>query len=103
VHLDQFRYRQQMAFARAEREVFDVEAEIDRQPLAVRPRIVRAVNNWGVGITIVIGKLHIDIPAKGGLKLHEIRRSERKLSRFRASPERPVSALRLKPQLADRP
>jgi hypothetical protein len=53
-----------MAFARAEREVFDVEAEIDRQPLAVRPRIVRAVNDWRVSITIVIGKLHIGIPAR---------------------------------------
>jgi len=46
-----------MTFARAEREVFDVEAEIDRQPLAVRPGVVRAVNDRRVGITIVIGKL----------------------------------------------
>jgi hypothetical protein len=56
-----------MTFARAEREVFDVEAEINRQPLAVRPGIVRAVNDRRVRITIVIGELHISVPAKRGL------------------------------------
>jgi hypothetical protein len=61
------RYGQQVTFACAEREVFDVEAEIDRQPLAVRPRVVRAVNDRRVSITIVIGKLRMGIPAKRGL------------------------------------
>src|ERR1700730_16839463 len=51
-------YGQEMTFARAEREVFDVEAEIDRQPLSVWPGVVRAVNYRRVSITIVIGKLH---------------------------------------------
>src|SRR6516162_4728332 len=47
-----------MAFACAECEVFDVEAEIDREPLAVRPRVIRAINDRRVSITIVIGELH---------------------------------------------
>jgi hypothetical protein len=55
-----------MTFARAEREVFDVEAEIDRQPLSVWPGVVRAVNYRRVSITIVIGKLHFGIPLKRG-------------------------------------
>jgi hypothetical protein len=34
-----------MTFARAEGKMFDVEAEIDRQPLSVWPGVVRAVND----------------------------------------------------------
>src|SRR3981081_2019728 len=59
-------YGQEMTFARAEREVFDVEAEIDRQPLSVRPGVVWTVNDRRISIAIMIGKLHIGIPAKLG-------------------------------------
>src|SRR5262249_8885201 len=45
------------------RKMFDVEAEIDRQPLSVRPGVVWAVNYRRVRIAIMIRKLHIDIPA----------------------------------------
>src|SRR6516165_992050 len=55
---------QEMTFARTEREMFDVEAEIDREPLAVRPGVVRAVNDRRVSITIVIGKVHLGIPSE---------------------------------------
>jgi hypothetical protein len=55
-----------MTFARAEREVFDVEAEIDRQPLSVWPGVVRTVNDRRISIAIMIWKLHIGIPAKLG-------------------------------------
>src|SRR6185369_87886 len=59
-------YGQEMTFARAEREVFDVEAEIDRQPLSVWPGVVRTVNDRRISIAIMIWKLHIGIPAKLG-------------------------------------
>src|SRR5689334_7858110 len=36
---------QEMAFAGAEGEMFDVEAEIDGQPLSVRPGVVRPVDD----------------------------------------------------------
>jgi hypothetical protein len=55
-----------MTVAGAEREVFDVEAEIDRQPLSVRPGVVRTVNDRRISIAIMIWKLHIGIPAKLG-------------------------------------
>jgi hypothetical protein len=55
-----------MTFACAEGEVFDVEAEMDRQPLSVRPGVVRTVNDRRVSIAIMIWKLHIGIPAKLG-------------------------------------
>src|ERR1700676_4438438 len=55
-----------MTFARTEREVFDVEAEIDRQPLSVWPGVVRTVNDRRISIAIMIWKLHIGIPAKLG-------------------------------------
>jgi hypothetical protein len=58
-----------MTLARAERKVFDIEAEIDCQPLAIWPRVVWAINDWRVSITIVIGKLHMGIPAKRGLRV----------------------------------
>src|SRR5215468_10608712 len=48
------RHRQQVPIARAEGEMLDVEAEIDRQPLAAGPGIVRPLDDRGVGITIVI-------------------------------------------------
>src|SRR4029078_10172954 len=56
----------EVPFARAEREVFDVEAKIDRQPLSVRPGIVRTVDDRGIGIAMMVGKLHADIPAGPG-------------------------------------
>src|ERR1700680_4387589 len=59
-------YGQEMTFARAEREVFDVEAEIDRQPLSFWPGVVRPVNDRRISIAIMIRKLHIGIPAKLG-------------------------------------
>src|SRR6266436_2132972 len=59
-------YGQKMTFARAEGEVFDVEAEIDRQPLAIWPGVVRTVNDRRISIAIMIWKLHIGIPAKPG-------------------------------------
>jgi hypothetical protein len=55
-----------MTFARAEREVFDVEAEIDRQPLSFWPGVVRPVNDRRISIAIMIWKLHVGIPAKLG-------------------------------------
>src|SRR3954453_22714432 len=55
-----------MTFARAEREMFDVEAEIDGEPLSVRPGVVRAVNDRRVSVAIMIWKLHIGFPAKLG-------------------------------------
>src|SRR5262249_22315729 len=59
-------YGQEVASARAEREVFDVEAEINRQPLSVWPGVVWTVNDRRIGIAIMIWKLHIGIPAKLG-------------------------------------
>jgi len=59
-------YGQEMTIACAEREVFDVEAEIDRQPLSVWPGVVRTVNDRRISIAIMIWKLHIGIPAKLG-------------------------------------
>src|SRR5262249_17358193 len=66
-----------MTFARAEREVFDVEAEIYRQPLSIRPGVVRTVNDRRISIAIMIWKLHIGIPAKlGSARLaHSCRRT----------------------------
>jgi hypothetical protein len=58
---------QEVTFTRAECEVFDVETEIDRQPLPVRPAIVRTVDDWRIGVAIMIRKLHIRTPAFCGL------------------------------------
>jgi hypothetical protein len=55
---------QEMSFTRAECEMFDVEAKINRQPFSVRPGIVRAVDDRRVSIAIMIGKLHVGFPAK---------------------------------------
>src|SRR5260221_12174841 len=55
-----------MTLAGAEREVFDVEGEIDRQPLSVWPGVVRTVDDRRISIAIMIWKLHIGIPAKLG-------------------------------------
>ena len=55
-----------MPLARAERKMFDVEAEIDREPLSVWSAIIRTVNDRRISIAIMIWKLHIGIPAKLG-------------------------------------
>ena len=47
---------QQMAVARAEGEMLDVEAEIDREPLAVRPGVVLALGDRRVGVAVVVGE-----------------------------------------------
>ena len=55
-------YRQEVPLARAEREMLDVKAEIDRQPLSVRPAVVRTVDDRRIGVAIMIRKLHVGIP-----------------------------------------
>jgi hypothetical protein len=39
--------------------MLDVEAEIDREPLSIRPGIIRAIDDRRIGIAMVIGKLHV--------------------------------------------
>src|SRR6185437_14173074 len=65
------RHGEQVPLAGAEREMLDVEAEIDREPLAVRPRIIRAVDDRRVRIAAVIGKLHVETPAMGVWRSHQ--------------------------------
>ena len=45
---------QQMPLARAEGEMLDVEAEIDREPLAARPGIILALGDRRIGIAVVV-------------------------------------------------
>jgi hypothetical protein len=47
---------EQMAIASAESEMLDVEAEIDRQPLALRPGIVLTFDDGRIGVAIVVGE-----------------------------------------------
>jgi len=43
-----------MPVAGAEREMLDVEAEVDGEPLAAGPRIVRPLGDRRVGVAIVV-------------------------------------------------
>src|SRR6185503_13203377 len=47
---------QQMALARTVGEMLDVEAEIDREPLAARPGVVLALGDRRIGVAVVIGQ-----------------------------------------------
>src|SRR5262249_49814594 len=49
-------HREQMAVSGAEGEMLDVEAELDREPLAVPPGIVRPFDDRRIGIAIVVGQ-----------------------------------------------
>src|SRR4029077_2369201 len=49
-------YGQQMTVARTEGEMLDVEAEIDRQTLALWPGVILALGDRRVGVTVVVGE-----------------------------------------------
>src|SRR6185295_109713 len=51
-------HRDRMAEAGAEREVLDVDAEIDGEALAVRPVVVRALGDRRIVVALVMRKFH---------------------------------------------